>query len=785
MSADEIPFLLEALEAEPSNWNIRRYLAEHYMRAGDEPTAASLLTTAPNAPDSEDHALFAAQIAARHSVKRAHHILDSFLVHHASSSRVHYLKGRLYQIQGNEDKAKTHFRVASIVNPNIEAEADALLAVAPVQLAGMDLVEPVLLPKIDQATSHVRPMTGPAPAAKPGSAPRPVAFVDESSEDSLGIPAETPDVEPLGPISEPVAVTAVDDEEPEVAPVAVAAISPISPPPGNSQAYAVRNVAELANLEATGPIMSPTKAAEDHDAVVHLMEDDGDGEPDDLLSEIVMRQTAMVAAMSANAGDMVTKPGVIEKKTAGEKVSAVAIAILAHVALIFLLMFAVMAAQPEKPPEIYAAVSNVDSDTDLEKTEIIKPTTQKVSPAAQQMPVMTVAAFSDVAMPSVDVSNVSPITGMSAEQGVDFGSSFGMPGGGAGMSNIPPSMAGRCSMGQRMSRLKESGATTKCEAAVRSALRFLKQNQNEDGSFGKEYPVAMTGLCILAYLGHCETPDSVEFGDTVTRATLFLIENSKSSDHPSGAMLSKGGGKAAYENGIAAYALAEMVTMTKASGASKRIPSLESAMKKGIKAIIEGQGSDGGWVYGYAKGGDGDSSVSGWQFQAMKAAHNSDTNISGLEKALDKGIEYFKAAQAPDGGISYRRSTRTAQAGLGGVGALAFMMWGEEESKEKEMVFDWLNKNRLGKGNVHTYDWYYTMQAYFLEGGEPWKAWNDYAMEKILAAQIDDGSFAKAAGGHGPKDPLTKNIYATTLCTLMLEVYYRYLPTTQKNFGKG
>ncbi|MEM1295654.1 MAG: hypothetical protein AAGH89_09840, partial [Verrucomicrobiota bacterium] len=120
--------------------------------------------------------------------------------------------------------------------------------------------------------------------------------------------------------------------------------------------------------------------------------------------------------------------------------------------------------------------------------------------------------------------------------------------------------------------------------------------------------------------------------------------------------------------------------------------------------------------------------------------------------------------------------------GLAGVGALAFMMKGIEDAPETKKAFDGMNQYHLGHGNVHAYGWYYIMQAYFLKGGEDWRNWNEFAMPKILASQ-DESGFFKVNGGHGPKDPVTATIYHTCLCTLMLEVYYRYLPTTQKNLG--
>ena len=60
------------------------------------------------------------------------------------------------------------------------------------------------------------------------------------------------------------------------------------------------------------------------------------------------------------------------------------------------------------------------------------------------------------------------------------------------------------------------------------ALRWLKKNQEADGSWhinsgggsnasGPAKP-AMTGLALLTYLAHGETPASEEFGQTVERA---------------------------------------------------------------------------------------------------------------------------------------------------------------------------------------------------------------------------------------------------------------------------
>ena len=58
------------------------------------------------------------------------------------------------------------------------------------------------------------------------------------------------------------------------------------------------------------------------------------------------------------------------------------------------------------------------------------------------------------------------------------------------------------------------------------ALRWFKTVQRRDGSWGGSHQVAQTGLVLLAYLGHCETPLSEEFGEAVTNGMVYLIENS-------------------------------------------------------------------------------------------------------------------------------------------------------------------------------------------------------------------------------------------------------------------
>ena len=75
-----------------------------------------------------------------------------------------------------------------------------------------------------------------------------------------------------------------------------------------------------------------------------------------------------------------------------------------------------------------------------------------------------------------------------------------------------------------MQRLLANGGIKECEDAVVKALDWFQTTQADNGAWAGNYTVAYTGLALLAYLGHCETPLSVKYGDTVTNAILYLVD---------------------------------------------------------------------------------------------------------------------------------------------------------------------------------------------------------------------------------------------------------------------
>jgi hypothetical protein len=393
---------------------------------------------------------------------------------------------------------------------------------------------------------------------------------------------------------------------------------------------------------------------------------------------------------------------------------------------------------------------------------------------------------------SLDMPDVSAMMGGGALGGAG---GFGMAGAGGGFGKgvglgaargfvtLPPSMRSRCSTQERLEKLRQNGGSAECEAAVSASLEWLKGKQNPDGSWGRNNKCAMTGLALLCYLGRCETPDSPFYGDNVTKGIMFLLEAQKKNKNKLFSQAEKGNAPV-YEHGIATYALGEMYTLARLG--SKSLPGMREGFETGVKIIIDNQQDSGSWVYdtetGFYAGKKSreDLSVAGWQFQALKAAKNTSLKIDGLHSAITKMTKYLEDKQTKDGGFgTANRDAHYNQWSLSGVGILGLqtMAKGKTTPIKKGIKFltDFITAEPLDwNKNCNLYCWYYYTQAFFQQGGEDWKFYNQQFLPQILGAQQADGSF-KAGRPNWPSGDASDPIYRQTLCTLQLEVFYRYL----------
>ena len=477
---------------------------------------------------------------------------------------------------------------------------------------------------------------------------------------------------------------------------------------------------------------------------------------------------------------------------------ALTFAILAHVVVLAIGGFWIfqVTRTPAKsiPPDMYSTVTKGVRSNEPASTSPVKPA-----------PVIPMAEVRKITSTDSNARLVMPVSADPAGIG---GSAGALPGGGpAGISVLVPGVrngtaAGnpetsrdgsfpmldipfskRCSKDDRLQRIKDNGGTPACEEAVTQGLRWLKAHQVADGSWGGSNKTAMTGLALLAYFGHCETTASVEFGDSVQLGIVYLVNLGMKNN---GRMASNFTENCwSYEHAIATYALAEAYTFCK--HLDPEIPNLREVTATAGQFIIDNQHDKGGWAYAYArKGGHADVSVAGWQIQALRACSHTGINYRGMVPCVSKALKYLDSCQNANGGYGYTSPNLDGREyfTLTGVGMLCNQMWGKNPAEVRKGAQYVLQNTKFDYNTrfCDLYGHYYESQAMMQRGGEDWKQYNSLFRDQLLNNQDSDGSW-KVPGG-GAKDLravagsyVGDKVYRTCLCTLMLEVYYRFLST--------
>ena len=345
----------------------------------------------------------------------------------------------------------------------------------------------------------------------------------------------------------------------------------------------------------------------------------------------------------------------------------------------------------------------------------------------------------------------------------------------------------------------------KTEAAVMKALRWLKLHQNSDGSWPGVKP-ASTGLAILTYLAHGETPTSPEFGKTVERGLEFLINSIHKKKDGTVVMSGTDGNEYAFL--IGTYALCEAYGMT-------TNPDARAAAEKTLSRIIKGQSPTGGWDYKInPKSTRDDMSFAGWALQAIKAGKMAGIHLDGMDECIKKAIKCLQTRNFKNGGFNYTAGGNPT--GLTATGCLAMQLLGYSNTKEVKEALDFMRdwkpsfdpkdlpkgKSEKNSGSCPQYYCYYATQCKYQAGMAKnaasgnqalWKKWNAEMKALYPNTIIDDknkdGTPVTVKDAKGKPQTVghwvnkdahtTRPVMDTCLAALQLMVYYRYLPTTQ------
>ena len=210
--------------------------------------------------------------------------------------------------------------------------------------------------------------------------------------------------------------------------------------------------------------------------------------------------------------------------------------------------------------------------------------------------------------------------------------------------------AGRTKEGKKR-LLKEFGGSTEGEEAVMLGLAWLTQMQKQAGNWeydaGQRNEVAAaTGMAVLAFLGAGQSHKDGRYKQTVQAGLDWLLKDvdmSQGRDH--------GKFKSTvnmYSQGIATLALCEAFGMT-------HDPAIKKTAQAAIDYIQQAQGRAGSW--GYAAHTDHDTSIVGWQIQALHAAQLSQELVVD-PKVIAQGGRLSQGGEQGAGRIGIRLHER-------------------------------------------------------------------------------------------------------------------------------
>jgi hypothetical protein len=344
---------------------------------------------------------------------------------------------------------------------------------------------------------------------------------------------------------------------------------------------------------------------------------------------------------------------------------------------------------------------------------------------------------------------------------------------------LPGSFYGR-SPEDRILLLREGGGTARSEEAVERGLDWLAMHQTGSGKWsnhafhvtgkcncsepGQQFDVAGTAFGLLPFLGAGHTPRRGKHSRTVLRGLAFLLSQQKSEGKFSDNM---------YENALATIAVCE------AYGMSKDQRYLVPA-QAAVQFIVRAQHPEGSW--GYSPGTKGDTSVTGWQFSALKAGHYAGLSVPSSSFAQVGG---FLDRVADPGGLGYGYNSPGAARATTSTGLLCreyLGWWPRHPGLVKGLAPLLAPQNFVTKDKPAIYFLFYATQVMHHAGGEAWESWNPKVRNLLIDMQ-DAGKEAGREHQKGSWSPRGDDYAAqggrlmfTSLALLTLEVYYYHVP---------
>jgi hypothetical protein len=324
------------------------------------------------------------------------------------------------------------------------------------------------------------------------------------------------------------------------------------------------------------------------------------------------------------------------------------------------------------------------------------------------------------------------------------------------------------------------GGNAASENAVELGLAWLAAHQCQDGSWQLDHTtgpcdgrcanpgstsetrIGATGLALLAMLGAGYSHMQGKYQDVVGNGLRFLQNQMKTTNF-GGDLAWDSASAGMYAHGIATLAFCEAYAMT---GEEGLLPFAQSA----VEFICSAQGPRGGWRY--RPGQPGDTTVTGWQVMALKSAR-----LAHLFVPLDttENAKLFLNSVQDGNGAFYGYMNPVKEPGPTAVGLLLrmYLGWSRQDERLQRGV------NYLAHRGPSTSDMYfnyYATQVLHHYGGQTWDPWNVTMRDFLIASQASMGHERGSWFFADPHGSVGGRHYTTAICTMTLEVYYRYMP---------
>jgi hypothetical protein len=353
-------------------------------------------------------------------------------------------------------------------------------------------------------------------------------------------------------------------------------------------------------------------------------------------------------------------------------------------------------------------------------------------------------------------------------------------GGGWDGAIVNDALRGR-SAATRSRLVAAGGGNSKSEASVARGLVWLAKQQRTNGSWvydgnHRQDTISATGMALLPFLGagqtHKVSRDN-RYNKTVEAGLRYLI----SQQEPTGRF--RGAGM--YAQAIATIALCEAYGMSGDRGL------LQLPAQRAVNYIQSAQAVDGSW--GYQANQTGDTSIVGWQVQALQSARLCKDLVVD-RRVLERARKFLDSVASGPSKSTYGYRTPGATPTLTAVGLLSRYYadgWGPNHPGMAGGVA-YLMKNWMpDPKRMDMYYYYYATQVlHFFEGPEWYKEWNPRMRDMLIDLQVPEGK--KDAGSWNPDGDRwigehCGRLGMTCMALLTLEVYYRHLPTYKRGDG--